>query len=60
MFKTDFCERDIDTQLPLGRYQSRVDPFVGVFKNKRSYCKIGTLRILRDILDSKGVPTDNS
>ena len=60
MLKTDFCERDINNQIPLGRYQSRVDPFAVVFKNKCSYCNIGTLRVLIDILDSKGVPTDNS
>lgn len=57
MLKTD---RDINTHLPLGRYQSRVDPFAVVFTNKCSYCNTGTLRILIDILDPKGVPTDNA
>jgi len=60
MFKTNFSERDINTQLPLGRYKSRVDPFAVVFTNKCSYCNTGTLRILIDILDPKGVPTDNA
>ena len=59
MFKTNFSERDINTQLPLGRYQYRVDPFAVVCKNKCSYSNIG-IDILIDILDPKGVPTDNA
>ena len=56
-FEGKFFERDINTQLPLCRYQSKDNPFA-VLK-KCPYCNNGTLYSLIDSLHFKGVPTDN-
>ena len=51
--------KEIHRQLPLLRYQSMLNPrWQLCLRNECSCCKNGTLHILKNILDFKGVPMD--
>ena len=52
--------KEINKQLPLGRYQSMVNPFAVVFEKGVFLLQEWYLHILIDISDLKGVSTDKS